>query len=141
MKSYLAVMIVVSLCGTFVACLDFTPIDSLPPKPNGGAPLDDGAPNDGAMDVDSGNRCLACAGDDDDGGGCHTTFAACQALPACQSTILCVAAGCLAPGADITGCLAGCEADAGTSTPGTPATVALGALLQCMIAKCQASCL
>jgi hypothetical protein len=145
MKSSLSLVTVMWLCGNLVACLDFTPIDHIS-KSNAGEPLEDaalledGAPNDSVVDVVQGNQCLACASSDDDAGGCQTPYAACQALPACQSTIVCVAAGCFA-GADITSCLASCEADAGTSTPGAPATVALGSLLQCMVIKCQAKCL
>jgi hypothetical protein len=132
MKSSLAILVVTSVCATFVACRDFTPIDRL-------ASDNDAGTSDVVADVAAGSRCLSCARGDDAGGGCSTTYAACQAIPECQKTIACVAAECLAPGTDIASCLAACEADAGTSTPGAAST-AFGALLQCMVVKCQVSC-
>jgi hypothetical protein len=122
------------------ACLDFTPITSFGATPDAAA----ASPLDASSDTGArsqANKCLTCAAGTGDGGGCPQEFAACEAFEACKTAATCATGECLTSFANITQCLAGCEADAGVSDPSSPANPPFSALLSCMSTHCQTACL
>ncbi len=134
----LSVVVVAHASGGLHACLDFTPITSLPEADAGRVPGDAGT--DGVSSAPT-NPCLACAAGGADGGGCPSEYATCVASAACKATVVCATDQCLMSLATVSQCLMACEDDSGASDPANPANASFSALLTCMSTRCTSSCL
>jgi hypothetical protein len=122
--------------GALPACLDFTPVTSVPDAPDASS---------GVTVAPAGfDRCVTCALGDVDGGdgpSCAKQVADCKATPKCEAMLACaVDTACFRSGTDLVTCLTPCGEKAGLTSGTDPAVGAFTGLYLCMDVRCAADC-